>query len=215
VLASAGNLLKKKLESGSLDPALVAEVAREMVAQVDRCSRIINHLREFGRKSEVRRGKVDLREPIAGVFQLLGQQLRVHDIQVEANLTGGLSPVWGDANRLEQVFVNLVMNARDSIEERRKQDSRLEGRIQVSTADQNGQVVVTVSDNGCGVPEELIDRIFEPFFTTKDVGKGTGLGLSISYGIVRDYLGTITVRNNPDGGATFQVSLPVAREENP
>jgi histidine kinase len=214
VIATAGNLLRKNLTGGrSPDPEVLRQVAEELIAQVERCSRIINHLREFGRKSKVERSRVDLHQPIEGVFHLLGQQLRVHDIAVEAELPDELPPVWGDVNRLEQVFVNLVMNARDAIEERRARGQRLQGQIHIAARRQGDMVEVAVSDNGVGIPPQLRDRIFEPFFTTKEVGKGTGLGLSISYGIVRDYNGSLEVHPNPQGGATFVVRLPVARED--
>ena len=214
VIATAGNILAKYLRPDRVpDPEVLAQVAQELTDQVGRCSRIINHLREFGRKSEVERTKINLIDPIQGVFQLLGQQLRVHDIEVDADLPGNLPLVWGDANRLEQVFINLLMNARDAIEERRKSEPDLRGLITVRAADGDGRVLVTVSDNGPGVPDDLADRIFEPFFTTKEVGKGTGLGLSISYGIVRDYHGDISVAPRQGGGTSFTVSLPAAQEE--
>jgi histidine kinase len=137
----------------------------------------------------------------------------VHDIAVELEMEEPLPPVWADANRLEQVFINLVLNARDSIEERRAAGRPGPGLIRVAAAGREGRVVVSVADNGAGVPPELEERIFEPFFTTKEVGKGTGLGLSISYGIVRDYNGSIEIESRPGEGATFRVSLPAAPEE--
>ncbi len=214
VMATSGSILNKQAQKpGGPDPEVVLEVAQELKAQVERATRIINHLREFGRKAEVECSKVDLAQPIEGVFQLLGQQLRVHDITVEVDMPPDLPPVWGEVNRLEQVFINLVLNARDAIEERRLGDGKLVGHIRVAARRRDGRVEVTVSDNGVGVPPELKERIFEPFFTTKEVGKGTGLGLSISYGIVRDYGGSIEVESRPGQGASFRLSLPVASEE--
>ena len=176
VLASAGNLLKKRLAAGGPDPELLAQVAQELVEQVARCSRIINHLREFGRKSEVQRVRVSLAEPIAGVFQLLGQQLRVHDIRVESRLEQDLPLVWGDANRLEQVFINLVMNARDSIEDRRSRDGALEGVIRVEAGARDGRVVVRVSDNGAGVPEEAPGPHLRALLHHQGSGPGNRVG---------------------------------------
>ncbi len=216
VLSTAANILRKQVEAeGGVDPELVAEVATELAAQVKRATGIINHLREFGRKGEVACTRVDLAQPISGVFQLLGQQLRVHDIEVDLDCPQDLPPVWADVNRLEQVFINLVLNARDAIEERRLSNGQVPGRIAVTARAVNGQVTVEVADNGAGIPPVVAERIFEPFFTTKEVGKGTGLGLSISYGIVRDYGGTIEVMAGPEGGTLFRLSLPIAAKECP
>ncbi len=214
VLATSVNILNKQARnSGGPDPETVRQVALELKAQVERATRIIRHLREFGRKAEVERGKVDLVQPIEGVFQLLGQQLRVHDIDVDLDIPDNLPPVWGEANRFEQVFINLVMNARDAIEEKRLSNSDLQGCIKLSAAQTGDKIKITVSDNGAGVPQDLTERIFEPFFTTKEVGKGTGLGLSISYGIVRDSGGVIEVTSKLGHGTSFYLSFPVAQED--
>jgi histidine kinase len=145
-------------------------------------------------------------DPIEGVFQLMGQQLRVHNIKVELDIPDKLPPVWGDANRLEQVFINLVLNARDSIEEKRL-TRPCKGCIQAGSADAGGKVkrisatTAWASPGSCPEPS-----IFEPFFTTKEVGKGTGLGLSISYGIVRDSAAQSS--ESQPAGASFTLSLP-------
>jgi histidine kinase len=192
---------------------MLKEVAAELTAQVRRAERIINHLREFGRKAQVARGRVDINQPIQGVFHLLGQQLHLHDIEVKLELSKDPPLVWADANRLEQVFINLVLNARDAIEDRRKAEPGLAGQITVRSERRDGQARVSIGDNGAGIPAELTARIFEPFFTTKEVGRGTGLGLSISYGIVRDYGGSIAVESAPGQGTTFRLELPAAGEE--
>jgi histidine kinase len=214
IMATAGNFLAKQADRG-LCPSqdLLKEVSGELLSQVERAKRIINHLREFGRKARVDRVKVSLGTPIQGVFHLLGQQLRLHDISVSCELPEDLAPIWGDVNRLEQVFINLVLNARDAIEKRRGEEGPLEGLIVIKAWNDREMVRVQVSDNGSGIPVQQQGRIFEPFFTTKEVGKGTGLGLSISYGIVRDYGGVIDVTSQPGQGTTFRVSFPVAKEE--
>jgi PAS domain S-box-containing protein len=189
-------------------------VASEVSTQVDRAADIINHLRDFGRKSSVIRQRIDLNRPLRGVFTILGQQLRVHGIRVVTDLDEHLPRVLADENRIEQVLVNLINNARDAIEAKRAPgDSRSEGTLTVRSFSENDRVVVTVSDTGAGIPAAIRDRIFEPFFTTKDVGKGTGLGLSISYGIVRDYDGTIDFDAQEGLGSTFRLSFPRASEE--
>ena len=213
-IAAGSNFVSKVLRAGRVpDVDTLGQVVSELLAQVERTRRIITHLREFGRKHEISARPLDINEPINGVFTLLGQQLMVHDIQVSLELEPGLPRIMGDQNRLEQVFINLVMNARDAIEERRRAEPGLAGRITVRSFLDGGRVAVDVSDNGPGIPQAQRDRIFEPFFTTKEVGKGTGLGLSISYGIVRDFSGSIEVSGGPGGGATFRLSFPTAAQE--
>jgi PAS domain S-box-containing protein len=190
------------------------ELAGDISREVDRAAGIINHLRQFGRKSDVVTDRVDINRPIRGVFTILGQQLSVHGIEVQLDLDGNLPPIMADENRLEQVFVNLVNNARDAMLDR-KLDARARPNIlAIKSFLENHQVTVTVSDTGPGIPESIRGRLFEPFFTTKKPNKGTGLGLSISYGIVRDYKGTIDLLTSESTGATFIVSFPEAPQDN-
>ena len=207
-----GDLLKKIVERGEvLEPELTGQVSREIGAQVERAASIINHLREFGRKSEPDElEKVFINKPITDVFTVLGQQLKLKQIKVNLDLDETLPPVYGVSNRLEQVFINLVMNARDAIEEMLEKGSEKErdGLLTIRTYQEKGRVVAVVRDNGNGMPERVKEKIFEPFFTTKDVGRGTGLGLSISYGIIKDYDGTIEVESMPGSGTTFKITFP-------
>jgi PAS domain S-box-containing protein len=206
------DLLKKIVESGEeLAPDLTGKVSREIGAQVERAASIINHLREFGRKSEPDQlEKVFINKPITDVFTVLGQQLKLKQIKVNLDLDETLPSIYGLSNRLEQVFINLVMNARDAIEEMLENGSQNEGEglLTIRTYQEKGRVVALVRDNGNGMPERVKEKIFEPFFTTKDVGRGTGLGLSISYGIVKDYEGTIEVESMPGSGTTFKITFP-------
>jgi PAS domain S-box-containing protein len=186
------------------------EVSRHMKEQVERAVRIINHLREFGRKTEIQKEKVNINKPIKDVFTLLGQQLKLRGIKVVLDLEDELPLIMGDTNRLEQVFINLVVNSRNAIEAKKGEFAKgeVESTLTVRSFQENGRVVVTFTDTGTGIPDNLKDKIFEPFFTTKEVGKGTGLGLSISYGIVKDYDGTIEVESNLGKGATFRLTFP-------
>jgi len=214
IISTAGNYLAKQAERNEMAELLILrQIAQGVLGQVERATRIINHLREFGRKARVERGKISLNQPIEGVFHLLGQQLALHDIEVIRELDPELPPIWGESNRLEQVFINLVLNARDAIEERRGRQASLAGQIRVRSWVEDERVMVSVSDNGVGIPQEQRGQIFEPYFTTKDVGKGTGLGLSISYGIVRDYGGVIEVVSQEGQGTTFLLAFPMAKEE--
>jgi len=208
------DLLKKVVESGDSlerDRDLLVKVYDEIGSQVERAANIINHLREFGRKSEPDEVvKVFINKPITEAFTLLGQQLKLKQIKVNLDLDESLPPVYGVSNRLEQVFINLVMNARDAIEEMLEKTSQKEreGLLTIRTYQEEGRVVAVVRDNGIGMPERVKEKIFEPFFTTKDVGRGTGLGLSISYGIVKDYEGTIEVESMPGSGTIFKITFP-------
>ena len=196
---------------GSEDLPLVTQHMKE---QIDRAVRIINHLREFGRKADIKKEKVYINQPIEGAFTLLSQQLKLRRIKVVLDLNDDLPPIMGDMNRLEQVFINLVINARNAMEEKKKQflERETENILTIKSFQEDGQVVVTVTDTGTGIPDNMKDKIFEPFFTTRQVGKGTGLGLSISYGIVKDYGGTIEVESEVGKGTSFKITFPACSE---
>lgn len=208
------DFLKKMVDRGeSIAPEVLAKVSFEMGAQVERAAGIINHLREFGRKSDLdEMEKLNINKPIRDVFTVLGQQFKLRQIKVNLELDEDLPRILGVSNRLEQVFVNLVLNARDSMEDKRASSYQQEEEsvLTIRSYQEEGKVVAIVRDTGIGMPESIRDRIFEPFFTTKEVGKGTGLGLSISYGIVKDYGGTIEVESEVGSGTTFKVIFPVA-----
>jgi PAS domain S-box-containing protein len=206
------NMVKQGREIPSDEMVTVSE---QMGDQVTRAVGIINHLREFGRKAEIQPEKVDINEPLNGVFTLLSQQLKLRGIQVRLNLKENLPPIMGDSNRLEQVFIDLIINSRDSMDEKQNRagDADVDNILTVRSFQEDGQVVVTITDTGVGISDEAKSRIFEPFFTTKEVGKGTGLGLSISYGIVKDYNGTIEVESEVDKGTTFKIAFPACEEE--
>lgn len=185
-------------------------VSEEMNSQVDRASGIINHLREFSRVSTAVASVIDINEPIRDVFKVLGQQLRLHEVDIKLDLATHLPPIMADHNRMEQVFINLVTNALDAIDAKvEKMGREVEKSLTIKSCLQEGQVLVTVSDTGIGIPDYIKEKIFEPFFTTKEVGKGTGLGMSISYGIVRDYGGTIDVKSKEGVGTTFELKFPI------
>ncbi len=122
--------------------------------------------------------------------------------------------VFADSNRLEQVFINLLINARDAIEERCQEEGhgKVAKQIHLKTSYQGTLVTVEIRDTGTGIPDAILDKVFEPFFTTKKVGQGTGLGLSISYGIVQDYHGIIKVDTKVGEGSNFIVQFPVTGE---
>jgi len=188
----------------------LSAMAGEIGENVQRAAEIIKHMKDFARQSEVERNKININNPIRDMFALLGQQLKVHQIEVEMDLDENLPPILADHNRLEQVFVNLVTNAMDALDEKGKRidDPNWKKTLAIKSFTEDGQVVVSVSDNGTGIPEEIKDKIFEPFFTTKEVGKGTGLGTSISYGIVKDYDGSIEIKSEVWKGTVFELRFP-------
>jgi C4-dicarboxylate-specific signal transduction histidine kinase len=188
-------------------------MAGDIIASVERASSVITHVRDFSRQAEFARSRVNLNNPIRDVFKILGHQLKVHQIEVELDLAPDLPPILADHNRLEQVFVNLVSNAIDAIDEKREHPEIADRtrRLWIRSYGSGGRVVAEVADTGMGMPEDVKSKLFEPFFTTKKVGKGTGLGTSISYGIVRGYEGTIEIESQPGQGATFRLAFPQAR----
>ena len=202
-------ILRKTRNKQPLSEEILITLAEEMDAQVDRASRIINHLREFGRKTEIHKTAVKPNEAIQGMLTVLKKQIELRQIRLDLELDPGLPKILGDKNRLEQVFINLAMNARDALD-----DPRIKNKtIRIRSTYKNGRVQIEFSDNGCGMSKEIQDKIFEPFFTTKGVGQGTGLGLSISYGIIRDYEGKILVKSQVGEGTTFTLLFPPFREE--
>ncbi len=214
IKTSASFLAKKIVREEPVSPQILRELAEEMDSQVDRASLIINHLRQFGRKTDIRKVNVQLNDCIKGTFTVLGRQLEVHGIEVDLSLDEALPPIRGDRNRLEQIFLNLIMNARDAMDEKEEMAGQdIEKKLKISSQTENDEVVVQISDTGLGMSETVREKIFEPFFTTKPVGKGTGLGLSISFGIVRDYDGTIEVESKEGRGTTFTIKFPAVAEE--
>jgi histidine kinase len=214
IKTAASFLIKKVRREEKIKEEILKTMAEEIDSHVDRASKIISHLREFGRKSEVKKEKVQVNRAIEKAIEIFSQQLKLREIQVVTELQEDLPLIMANANRLEQVFINLLINARDAIEEKcektgQKGDCK---RIFLKTEAWRGKVVIQVADTGVGIPKSLLDKIFEPFFTTKRVGKGTGLGLSISYGIVQDYEGTIKVETEENKGSKFIIEFPISSE---
>jgi len=188
----------------------VATVCRNISAQVERASTIIDHLRDFGRRAQPELKEVDINQPIRDVFGLVGEQLKLREIVVDLDLGKGLPPIMADHNRLEQIFLNLVSNARDAM------DTKVTGkekRLTIKSYAKRGHVIASVTDTGKGMPKEVLEKIFEPFFTTKEIGKGTGLGLSITYNLVTKFNGSIKAASEPGEGTTFTLSFPIHSEE--
>jgi histidine kinase len=211
VIKTAGSFFLKKVQEGAQpEPAVMTTLLEKIDGNVDRATRIINHMRQFARKADPALVKLQINVVLHKAFEMFSQQLHVRGIAVHWELAAELPEIFGDPGRLEQVFINLLLNARDAIEARWSSAAIPGGakRITLQSALEGKTVAVRVSDTGTGIPPGIADKIFEPFFTTKEVGQGTGLGLSISYGIIQECGGTITAANNVDGGATFTLRFP-------
>ena len=170
-----------------------------------RMSRIVNNIRAFARQDEFNPEPTEAIEPLDDALMLLSEQLRPHGVEVEMKAEGPLPRINADETRLQQVFLNLLINAFEALDEIRPVSAK---RLFLGVRMDRDQVAYTFEDTGAGVPSHSESRIFDPFFTTKPPGKGTGL--SLSYGIVADHGGEITYRRAAGGGALFTVRIPVA-----
>jgi histidine kinase len=222
VIKTASSFFIKKLDRQQpVEEATLGTILRKIDVNVDRATRIIDHMRQFARKSELKLERVQPNEVLRRAFDIFSQQLKLRSIEVSWELDPDLPKIDADPGRLEQVFINLLINARDAIEERWGPAETGPGskRIVIATRAAVRRVVCEICDTGVGVPAHLTERIFEPFFTTKQAGKGTGLGLSISYGIVKECRGSIKVRPHANGGTCFLLEFPIPEKgygkENP
>jgi len=187
------------------------QVVTEMSTQVDRAAEIINTLRSFGRKAELVMERVDINKPIQAVFSLVGRQFELDNIHMQLELDKGIQPIMAHDNRLQQVFFNLVANARDAISEKKERlPGHKAGKILIRTYQESNQVVAQVEDDGIGISEAVRDKIFEPFFSTKESSIDMGLGLAITYGIVKDYGGDIKLTSQVGVGTTFTLCFASA-----
>lgn len=171
---------------------------------IDRMASISRHLRNFARKPNEKIGPVSLTAAMADTLEIVSARLKVADATLDIDLGEPSVAVQAGSVRLQQVLVNIITNAADAVE---GLDDR---RIHVVSSRDGAKVIVTVRDHGAGVPPSIAERIFDPFFSTKGVGRGLGLGLSISYNIIKDFGGSLSVSNAPDGGAEFRIVLEAA-----
>jgi C4-dicarboxylate-specific signal transduction histidine kinase len=197
-----------RLQFGLTDRECVLDELRSAMEQVRKATQIISHLRTFGRVAPVSRDPVRINEVVDRAVSLLREQLRLRQIEVRLELCEEDPIVVGNAIQLEQVFLNILTNARDALAQAARK------LIHVESAVGEGLVRLVFHDTGPGIPPDLEQRIFDPFFTTKEVGAGTGLGLSITYGIVKEHGGSVALAKREDvEGATFVLELPLATAE--
>ena len=174
--------------------------------QTDRASNIVGNLLNFSRTGNiVESAEIDVNKLLDDTLQLLEPQLRKSNVEIVKNYTELPPRIFGNGGKLQQVFTNLILNARDAIISG--------GRITLITAVSDGEVNIEVTDTGEGISEENLNKIFDPFFTTKGVGNGTGLGLAVSYGIVQEHAGTIEVESEHGRGTTFKLSFPATSKQ--
>lgn len=171
-----------------------------------RCQKIVQNLLSFARKQKPERILCDINELLGKTIELRNYEFQVNNIELIAELSRDLPKTIADAHQLQQVFLNVITNAEQAMLEAHGR-GRLIVRTRRGTAPE--RVVVEISDDGPGIPESHFSKIFDPFFTTKEVGHGTGLGLSLSYGIIKEHGGNIYARNRIEGGATFEIEIPV------
>jgi len=179
-------------------------VARQLSViekETKRCKSIIENLLRFSRQEKATFGPVDLHTIAEDAMAIVDHQLSLHGVKLQKEFAVDLPPINGNANQIQQVLINLMINAQQAMPEG--------GTLKITTRRMTDAVEIAVADTGSGIPPELQQRIFEPFFTTKPVGQGTGLGLSVSYGIVRDHGGQIRLESGVGVGTTFRLTFPI------
>jgi two-component system, NtrC family, sensor kinase len=204
VISSYTQMLAKQLQSEPQKASLLEKITK----QTFRASEIVNNLLNFSRTTGTEFTELNLNKVISDTLALLEHQFKVAHVQVQSELYESLPPIQGNAGRLQQVFLNLFLNAKDA----------MAGGGVLNVATLNGEFVsVRVSDTGSGIAQEHIHRIYDPFFTTKTSpaegqNRGTGLGLSVSYGIIQEHAGHIRVESRPGEGTTFTLDFPMVRK---
>ncbi len=213
VIRTTIQLINRYISKGYTDILRFKEQFEKIEKNTTRMMNIINHLRVFSRQSSTEFVPVNVSKVIEDAFMMIGEQLRLRSIIVEKQLLPDIPAVHGDPNQLEQVFLNLITNARDAITAKSESYMHHIGKLEIITKisdDCESDIEILFKDNGSGIPENIRDKIFDPFFTTKEVGQGTGLGLSISYGIIKEHQGSIDIAETSAAGTVFRVILPVS-----
>ena len=202
VISTYAQMLAKQVHGDEQKSRLLDKIAK----QTFRASEIVNSLLNFSRTSSTDFTDVDLNRVVRETLSLLEHQFEKAGVQVESDLAEPLPPIRGNASKLQQVFLNLFLNARDAMAELSG------GKLRVTTSVTAGGVGVEIRDSGPGIARDHLDRIFDPFFTTKGARKGTGLGLSVTYGIVEEHGGSIQADSRPGEGAVFRLEFPAVRK---
>ncbi len=168
--------------------------------QIERITQVTRDMTNFARSRPAAKRALDINTVVDASLRFASFDKAFQTLKIETDLASGLAQVYADGDQLQQVFLNLFLNARDAMPDG--------GRLQIETSQQNGEVVVEISDSGTGIEEKASTKIFDPFFTTKPAGKGTGLGLAVCYGIITAHGGRIEVTPNNSSGTRFSIRLP-------
>jgi two-component system, NtrC family, sensor kinase len=200
VISSYSQMLRKEITPEDQRYKLLEKITK----QTFRASEIVNNLLNFSRTNATEFGDVDVHQIINETLSLLDHQFKSLRIQVQRDLRVESPITFGNAGRLQQVFLNLFLNARDAMAEG--------GELRIRTDAVDSKIEIVVEDTGAGITRENIKKIYDPFFTTKAAGKGTGLGLSVSYGIVQEHGGNISVESRPGSGTSFKLEFPLVRK---
>ncbi|MFS2159806.1 ATP-binding protein [Pseudomonas sp. Pseusp122] len=200
----------KRLNSGNVDPEYLIEKLNRIDAQVQRAGKVVDHMRVFGRRSEVQEQLFNPNDSVEGTLGMLAEGMKGKGVELRVGELGEPVQVRGHGDQLEQVIINLMVNARDALLSRKESIPELQPWISLYTGRDTQNFFIYVEDNGGGIDPRLLEKIFEPFFTTKPSGVGTGLGLSVSYGIVQQMGGLLSVSNAGEG-ARFQITLPISQ----
>ncbi|MCP4650432.1 MAG: response regulator [PVC group bacterium] len=184
---------------------------QKIIEQADRMDIIIKNVRFFARKSEFKMEEMDINKPIEDSLGLLNEQLRVHNVRITRSLSEDILQIKGDRNQLQQVFLNLITNARDAIDALNRPEG---GEIIISTSMSldKKNIEIIFQDTGGGIPQEHLEHVFNPFYTTKSPNGGMGLGLSIAYRIIENHKGTVEVDSEEGYGTKFRITLPVGND---
>jgi two-component system NtrC family sensor kinase len=194
-------MMKESFKELSEEESL--DMINDLVVQGERAQSVVNNLLDFARESETKTEYLHIEKLIDETIQLAKNQIKLSKIKLETNIDKNLPPLYGDRNLLIQVFLNLFINAIDSMPNGGKLS------IKVSKEERTGFISIQISDTGSGIPNHILGSIFTPFFTTKPTSKGTGLGLSVSKGIIEKHGGDIDVESKVGVGTTFTVHLPI------
>ncbi|MDR9752275.1 PAS domain-containing protein [Pseudomonas sp. SZMC_28357] len=199
----------KRLSNGEVQIDYLQDKLNRIDTQVQRAARVVDHMRVFGRRSEIEAQPFNPAHAVEGTLSLLAEGMRGKGVELRISEIDFEVQVRGFADQLEQVLINLLVNARDALLSKREANRDFNPWIALHAERDEHCVRLWVEDNGGGIDPRLLERIFEPFFTTKPVGVGTGLGLSVSYGIVDNMGGRLSVSNAAEG-ARFCIELPIA-----
>ena len=200
VISSYSQMLRKQITPEDSRYKLLEKITK----QTFRASEIVNNLLNFSRTNATEFAEVDIHQVITDTLSLLEHQFKGARIGVERELRAECPVAYGNAGKLQQVFLNLLVNARDAMPEG--------GELRILTEAVDSKIEIIVQDTGVGISRDNIKKIYDPFFTTKVAGKGTGLGLSVTYGILQEHGGTITVDSKPGAGTSFKLELPLVRK---